>query len=156
KNSSAHNGNMLNANFKAVGIGRDPTLQLYWTADFGGVADGAATLCGGAPPAPTSTPTALPTSTPTAMATDTPTPLPPNTPTPPPTNTPTPPPTNTPTPAPTKTPPPTNTPPPPTNTPTSVPTTAPTATPAMVADYVASMSSSAATRRGKTTVTTSV
>lgn len=49
KNGSAHNANMLSAIFTAIGIGRaygaDSTHKWYWTADFGGVADGAARLC---------------------------------------------------------------------------------------------------------------
>lgn len=51
KGSSAHNANMLSGNYKAIGIGRvyggSSTYGYYWTTDFGGVADGAARVCGG-------------------------------------------------------------------------------------------------------------
>ena len=40
KNSPGHNANMLNANYKVIGIGRaynsDSTYKWYWTTDFGG------------------------------------------------------------------------------------------------------------------------
>ena len=43
KNSPSHNENMLNANFKVIGIGRivNPTAYYgyYWTTDFGGFVD---------------------------------------------------------------------------------------------------------------------
>src|SRR5262249_48559338 len=82
KNSAGHNANMLNANYKAIGIGRDPTYGLYWTTDFGGVVDGAAVLCGQpVGPPPTSTPTTAPTSTPAPPPTNTPTNTPTSTPT---------------------------------------------------------------------------
>ncbi len=129
KASPGHNANMLNANYKAIGIGRayapSSTYGWYWSTDFGGVEDGTP------PPTPTPTPT-----TPPPTPTPTNTPAPTNTPSPTPTGTP--PPTNTPSPTPTGTPPPTNTPSPtptgtlpPTTTPSSTPTstTAPTETP---------------------------
>jgi uncharacterized protein YkwD len=59
KNSSGHNTNMLNANYKVIGIGKatttTSTYKNYWTTDFGGVVDGAAVPCPGStvPPAPT-------------------------------------------------------------------------------------------------------
>jgi len=43
KNSPGHNGNMLNSNFRVIGIGRaynaSSTYGWYWTTDFGGVVD---------------------------------------------------------------------------------------------------------------------
>jgi uncharacterized protein YkwD len=43
KNSSGHNKNMLNPNYKAIGIGRATVsgspYTTYWTTDFGGVID---------------------------------------------------------------------------------------------------------------------
>lgn len=62
KNSAGHNANMLNANYKVIGIGKatntTSTYKNYWTTDFGGVVDGAAVPCPGSvvtppPPAPT-------------------------------------------------------------------------------------------------------
>jgi uncharacterized protein YkwD len=62
KNSPGHNANMLNANYRIIGIDRtsNPNSQYrnYWTTDFGGVVDQAATLCGATPPPP-STPAVL-------------------------------------------------------------------------------------------------
>jgi uncharacterized protein YkwD len=47
KNSSGHRANMLNANFKAIGIGRAygaaSTYKWYWTTTFGGYQDAAVT-----------------------------------------------------------------------------------------------------------------
>ncbi len=47
KNSSGHNANMLNGNFKAIGIGRaygaTSTYKWYWTTTFGGYQDAAVT-----------------------------------------------------------------------------------------------------------------
>ncbi len=42
RNSPGHNGNMLGANYTAIGIGRayGGPYGWYWTTDFGGVADG--------------------------------------------------------------------------------------------------------------------
>jgi uncharacterized protein YkwD len=59
KNSASHNANMLNAHYVVIGIDRtsNPNSQYrnYWTTDFGGVTDQAATICGsgggGTPPA---------------------------------------------------------------------------------------------------------
>ncbi|MFN8593165.1 MAG: CAP domain-containing protein [Thermomicrobiales bacterium] len=69
KNSPGHNANMLNANYTVIGIDRasNPNAQYrnYWTTDFGGAADQAATLCGGTTPPPTPTPTPSPTPSPT-------------------------------------------------------------------------------------------
>ena len=62
KNSPGHNANMLNARYVVIGIDRssNPTSQYrnYWTTDFGGRGDDAATLCGSAP-TPTPAPTRL-------------------------------------------------------------------------------------------------
>ncbi|HEX2179020.1 MAG TPA: CAP domain-containing protein [Actinomycetota bacterium] len=59
KNSSGHNANMLNANYKVIGIGKaygaTSTYKNYWTTDFGGVVDSGAVPCpgsGAAPPPP--------------------------------------------------------------------------------------------------------
>lgn len=58
KNSSGHNANMLNANYKVIGIGKAynaaATYRNYWTTDFGGVVDPGAVPCpgGGTPPPP--------------------------------------------------------------------------------------------------------
>jgi len=85
KNSPGHNANMLNANFKVIGIARvygaGSTYGWYWTNDFGGQ--------GSAPPPPAPTPTAppLPPPEPTEP------PPPPPEPTPEPTQEPTPEPT---------------------------------------------------------------
>ena len=65
KNSPDHNTNMLNANFKAIGIGRAynsaSTYDWYWTTNFGGYVDGAAAQCGGTTPSPSPSPTPAPT-----------------------------------------------------------------------------------------------
>ena len=58
KNSSGHNANMLNANYKVMGIGRNynalSTYKYYWTNDFGGYVD-SSIPCPSAPaPAPSS------------------------------------------------------------------------------------------------------
>lgn len=49
KTSPEHNKNMLSKNYKAIGIGRaynaNSRYDWYWTTDFGGAADGAATTC---------------------------------------------------------------------------------------------------------------
>jgi uncharacterized protein YkwD len=131
KASSAHNANMLNANFLAIGIGRaygaTSTYKWYWTTTFGGYVDGTAALCGAPAPTPTNTPAPSPTPVKTA------------TPLPSPTNTPQPSPTNTPQPAPTNTPQPTA---------TASPTTA-------SAVYVAGMTGKAAKKRSSTTISLS-
>lgn len=62
KNSSGHNANMLNANYKVIGIGKAynaaATYRNYWTTDFGGVVDPGAVPCpsGGTTPPPPPTP----------------------------------------------------------------------------------------------------
>lgn len=67
KNSDGHNANMLNANYKVMGIAREYTAGspygYYWTNDFGGYAPPG-------PPPSTATPTPSPAPTPV------PTPLP--------------------------------------------------------------------------------
>jgi uncharacterized protein YkwD len=76
KNSSVHNANMLNPNFKVIGIGRatDSSSQYgtYWTTDFGGVVDPNAVACpgsGGTPsPGPSATTTTSPSPTPSGPA----------------------------------------------------------------------------------------
>ena len=54
QNSAAHNANMLNPSFGAIGIGRayDPASPYgwYWTTIFGGESDGPGWLCGEAAP----------------------------------------------------------------------------------------------------------
>ncbi|HEX2052598.1 MAG TPA: CAP domain-containing protein [Actinomycetota bacterium] len=51
KNSSSHNANMLNSNFKVIGIGRafDSSSRYghYWATDFGGYVDSGAVPCPG-------------------------------------------------------------------------------------------------------------
>jgi uncharacterized protein YkwD len=68
KNSSGHNANMLNANYKVIGIGKAynaaATYRNYWTTDFGGVVDP------GAVPCPGSGGTTLPRVTPTVSISD--------------------------------------------------------------------------------------
>jgi uncharacterized protein YkwD len=90
KNSPGHNANMLNANFKVIGIARiysaGTTYGWYWTNDFGG--QGSAPP----PPAPTTPPPPPPPPAPTPKPTQPPpveTPPPPE-PTPEPTPDPTP------------------------------------------------------------------
>jgi hypothetical protein len=62
KNSSGHNANMLNANFKVMGIARSydaaSTYKYYWNNNFGGYVDGAVPCPGSPAPTPTPTPTA--------------------------------------------------------------------------------------------------
>jgi uncharacterized protein YkwD len=67
KNSSGHNANMLNANYKVVGIGRiqvpGSPYGTYWTNDFGGyLAPGTPAPTPPPTPAPTPPPTPAPTS----------------------------------------------------------------------------------------------
>jgi uncharacterized protein YkwD len=66
KNSAGHNANMLSASYTAIGIGRaynaNSQYGWYWTTTFGGVQDGAATLCSAGTATPTATPS--PTATP--------------------------------------------------------------------------------------------
>ncbi len=74
KNSPGHNQNMLNPNYRVIGIGRvanlSATYRYYWTTDFGGYVDSVTT------PTPTPTPTPVPTPTPTPVPTPNPTPTP--------------------------------------------------------------------------------
>src|SRR3990170_6181080 len=60
KNSPGHNANMLNGNFKVIGISRaygpGSTYGWYWTTDFGGQGSTPPP----APPAPTAQPTTAP------------------------------------------------------------------------------------------------
>ncbi|CAN5820993.1 hypothetical protein BH23ACT12_BH23ACT12_02220 [soil metagenome] len=62
KNSPGHNANMLNGNYKVIGIGKASntasTYRHYWTTDLGGVVDPGAVPCpgsgsGSTPPSPT-------------------------------------------------------------------------------------------------------
>ncbi|HEU4868584.1 MAG TPA: CAP domain-containing protein, partial [Actinomycetota bacterium] len=68
KNSSGHNANMLNANYKVIGIGKAynaaAAYRNYWTTDFGGVVDP------GAVPCPGSGGTTLPRVTPSVSIAD--------------------------------------------------------------------------------------
>lgn len=61
KNSAGHNANMLNANYKVIGIGRvantASTYRYYWTTDFGGYVDQVISPTGNPTPTPTPTPT---------------------------------------------------------------------------------------------------
>ncbi|HVL51752.1 MAG TPA: CAP domain-containing protein [Actinomycetota bacterium] len=63
KNSSGHNANMLNANFKVIGIGKasntSSTYRHYWTTGFGGTVDSGSIPCPGST-APAPAPTTLP------------------------------------------------------------------------------------------------
>jgi uncharacterized protein YkwD len=69
KNSPGHNANMLGSHYVEIGIARvsnpNSTYKNYWTTDFGGVTDQAATLCGGTTPTPTPTPSPTPNPNPT-------------------------------------------------------------------------------------------
>lgn len=69
----AHNQNMLNPNFKVIGISRvnnnSSTYKWYWTNDFGGYVDQTFNPNGSATPTPTPTPGATPTPTPTRTPT---------------------------------------------------------------------------------------
>lgn len=60
KNSSGHNANMLNPNYKVIGIGRvanaSSTYRYYWTTDFGGYVDQVISTGGNPTPTPTPTP----------------------------------------------------------------------------------------------------
>lgn len=106
KNSPGHNANMLNTNFRVMGIGRvyvsGSPYGYYWTNDFGGYVppgppESTPTPTSPPPtstPAPSSTATPVPTAVPPPSATATPTP--PATPTPTPVATPIPPPSPTP------------------------------------------------------------
>jgi len=86
RNSPGHNANMLNANYKVMGIGRVVTLgstyTTYWTNDFGGYVPPAQPAAPTNTPAPTNTgapavtPTPVPTAAPTPAPTATPAPTP--------------------------------------------------------------------------------
>ncbi len=62
KNSAGHNANMLNPNYKVIGIGRvantASTYRYYWTTDFGGYVDQIISPSGSPTPTPTPTPPA--------------------------------------------------------------------------------------------------
>ena len=79
KNSPGHNANMLNANFKVIGIARvygaGTTYGWYWTNDFGGQGSAPPPP---PPPEPTPEPTQEPTPAPTPAVTPEPTPVAPN------------------------------------------------------------------------------
>ncbi|HYN99285.1 MAG TPA: CAP domain-containing protein [Actinomycetota bacterium] len=66
RNSAVHNTNMLNPNFKVIGIGRATNAAsnfgTYWTTDFGGFVDSTATPCPGSTPTPAPSPSATATS----------------------------------------------------------------------------------------------
>ena len=121
QSSPGHNANMLQPSYLVIGIAREQIsgseYGWYWGTSFGNVDDS------GAPPPPTTTPTAVP---PTATSTPTQPPAPTATPTAIPTATSTPVPPN---PSPTTTATPAGPPPPP---PTAMPTAVPTATPTTV------------------------
>jgi len=98
KNSPGHYANMVNPNYKVIGIGlvqmSGTKYTWYWTTDFGGVVDPSAHSVGGSPStttttaAPsTTTTTAAPTTTTTAAPTTTTTAAPTTTTTAPPTTT---------------------------------------------------------------------
>ena len=73
KNSAGHNANMLNPNFKVIGISMDTVAGspygTYWTTDFGGVVDPSAHDPGGTPPPADTTAPAVAISAPAAGAT---------------------------------------------------------------------------------------
>ncbi len=75
KNSPGHNANMLNANFRVMGIGyvyvAGSPYGHYWTNDFGGYI-----VPGATPPPPASTNTPTPTPSPSPTPTPVPTPAP--------------------------------------------------------------------------------
>lgn len=118
KDSPGHNANMLNVNYRVMGVARVYTsgsdYGWYWTNDFGGYVAPGTSPTATPPPAPTATPSPTPTPLPTASPTPTTPPRPTATPVPTPTASATPAPTDTPTatptPEPTKTPAPTPTP----------------------------------------------
>lgn len=57
KNSSGHNANMLNPNYKVIGVGRvanaSSAYRYYWTTDFGGYVDQVISSSGPPTPPPT-------------------------------------------------------------------------------------------------------
>jgi uncharacterized protein YkwD len=70
KNSSGHNANMLNSNYKVIGIGRaynaNATYDWYWTTDFGGYvySGDVAPNCSTASSSPSSSPSPSPSPSP--------------------------------------------------------------------------------------------
>lgn len=84
QNSSGHNANMLNVNYRVMGIARvyvaGSTYGYYWTNDFGGFNPNPSPPAGTGTPTPvttaTPTPTTAPTATPTPAPTATPSPSP--------------------------------------------------------------------------------
>ncbi len=94
KSSPGHNANMLNVNFKVIGIARAFTagssFGWYWTTDFGGQADPAPPPAPPPPPPPSPPPPPPPPPPPALDPTAAPTPEPTAAPTPPPTPAPTP------------------------------------------------------------------
>ena len=64
QNSPGHNANMLNPNYRVIGIGRffnaSSTYGYYWTTNFGGYVDGGAAYCGQGAPVAQQQPTAAP------------------------------------------------------------------------------------------------
>jgi uncharacterized protein YkwD len=80
RNSSGHNANMLNGNFKVMGIARVYTTGSpygwYWTNDFGGQVPAGSTSTPTPSPSPSPTPTPTPSPAPTASPSPTPTPTP--------------------------------------------------------------------------------
>ena len=64
RTSPGHNTNMLRAGFNAIGVARafraGTDYGWYWTTTFGGVADGAAVLCGSPAPSPSPSPSPAP------------------------------------------------------------------------------------------------
>ncbi len=89
KGSPGHNTNMLNGNFKAIGIARSygpsSSFGWYWTTDFGGQTEGNPPPPPPPPPPPTPAPTPVPAPPPTPAPTPAPTPVPTPEPTPVPT-----------------------------------------------------------------------
>jgi len=88
RTSPGHNANMLNVNFRVMGLARlyvpGSVYGYYWTNDFGGYVTAGAyppqgptnTPAPANAPAPTATPTPVPTASPTASPTNSPTPSP--------------------------------------------------------------------------------
>ncbi|HEX2052596.1 MAG TPA: CAP domain-containing protein [Actinomycetota bacterium] len=81
KNSSVHNANMLNGNFKVIGIGRatdtSSSYDHYWVTDFGGYVDPNAEPCPGTStttPSPSPSQSAAPSPSPSATASPAPSP----------------------------------------------------------------------------------
>lgn len=72
KNSPGHNANMLNPNFKVMGIARSnntaSTYNWYWNNSFGGLVDSSAVDCGTSPPVPAPVPAPVPVPVPAPVA----------------------------------------------------------------------------------------